>query len=102
VFDAVGGQTLARSWAVLGPGGRLVTIATDSERAKDERTKQAFFIVEPNREQLRLIAEQLDSGQLRPVVESVLPFDQAGWAYTRPPAERRGCGKTVVAVIPPN
>jgi NADPH:quinone reductase-like Zn-dependent oxidoreductase len=85
-----------------GPGGRLVTIATESEWTKDERTKQAFLIVEPNREQLRLIAEQLDSGQLRPVVESVLPFDQAGWAYTRPAAERRGCGKTVVAVIPPN
>jgi catalase len=37
----------------------------------------------------------------RPVVESVVPFDRAGWAYTRPAAERRGCGKTVVAVVPP-
>jgi NADPH:quinone reductase-like Zn-dependent oxidoreductase len=102
VFDAVGGQTLTRSWAVLGPGGRLVTIAADSEGASDERTKQAFFIVEPKQDQLRVIAEQLDAGRLRPVVESVVPFAQAGWAYTRPPTERRGCGKAVIAVIPPD
>jgi NADPH:quinone reductase-like Zn-dependent oxidoreductase len=51
-------------------------------------------------DQLRVIAEELDLGRLRPVVESVVPFDQAGAAYTRPPEERRGCGETVVAVIP--
>jgi NADPH:quinone reductase-like Zn-dependent oxidoreductase len=101
VFDAVGGQTLARSWTVLGPGGRLVTIAADSEWTTDERTKQAFFIVEPDREQLGAIAGQLDAGRLLPVVESVVPFNRAAWAYTRPPAERRGRGKTVLAVIPP-
>src|SRR5262249_38830765 len=68
VFDGVGGQALARSWAVLNPRGRLVTIAADSEGASDERTRQAFFIVEPNHQQLSVIAEQLDSGQLRPIV----------------------------------
>jgi len=102
VLDAVGGQTLARSWGVLVPGGRLVTVATDSEGVSDEGTKQAFFIVEPNQEQLRVIGEQLDSGRLRPVVESVVSFDRAGWVYTRPPAERRGCGKAVLAVIAPS
>src|SRR5262245_24317342 len=100
VLDAVGGQTLARSWAVLGAGGRLVTIAADSEGAGDERTKRAFFIVEPDSAQLRAVADQLDAGRLRPVVESVVPFDRAGWAYTRPATERRGCGKTVLAVVP--
>src|SRR3954447_22235619 len=49
VFDAVGGDTLRRSWGVLKENGRLVTIAADSETAADERTKRAFFIVEPNR-----------------------------------------------------
>ena len=100
IFDAVGGQTLARSWAVLNPGGRLVTIAADSEGAGDERTKRAFFIVEPDAAQLRAITDQLDAGRLRPGVESVVPFDRAGWAYTRSAAERRGCGKTVLAVVP--
>ena len=102
VLDAVGGETRARSWSVLRPGGRLVTIAADSENASDERTRQAFFIVEPDRAQLQAIAELLDTGRLRPVVESVIPFDQAAWAYSRPSSERKGCGKTVLGVLPPS
>ena len=47
VFDAVGGSTLQRSWGVLGPGGRLVTIVSTVKSADDERTKQALFFVEP-------------------------------------------------------
>ncbi len=27
VFDTVGGETLERSWSVLKPGGRMVTVA---------------------------------------------------------------------------
>jgi NADPH:quinone reductase-like Zn-dependent oxidoreductase len=53
VFDAVGGETLDRSWAVLKPGGRMVTIAADSEGTKDQRVKDAFFIVEPSQKQER-------------------------------------------------
>jgi NADPH:quinone reductase-like Zn-dependent oxidoreductase len=55
VFDTVGGETLQRSWGVLKPGGRMITIAADSEATTDDRVKQAFFIVEPNREQLSRI-----------------------------------------------
>src|SRR5215510_10216202 len=48
VFDTVGGDTLQRSWGVLKPGGRMITIAADSETTTDNRVKQAFFIVEPH------------------------------------------------------
>ena len=51
VFDTVGGDTLQRSWGVLKPGGRMITIAADSETTTDNRVKQAFLIVEPNHEQ---------------------------------------------------
>jgi NADPH:quinone reductase-like Zn-dependent oxidoreductase len=101
VFDAVGGSTLQRSWAVLRPGGRLVTVAASAEGTADERTKQAFFIVEPRQEQLAEIARLLSSGQLRAVVESVVPFAEADRAYALQPGQRRGCGKTVVTVVPP-
>src|SRR5262245_57956580 len=37
VFDAVGGETLDRSWSVLGDGGRLVTIAATAEQSTDLR-----------------------------------------------------------------
>jgi NADPH:quinone reductase-like Zn-dependent oxidoreductase len=101
VFDGVGGETLQRSWKVLGPGGRLVTIAASSEGTSDERTKQAFFIVEPDGKQLAEVAKLLDTGRLQPVVDTIVPFDQASAAYTRQALPRRGCGKVVVTVLPP-
>jgi NADPH:quinone reductase-like Zn-dependent oxidoreductase len=101
VFDAVGGSTLQRSWNVLGPSGRLVTIVSTVESADDERTKRAFFIVEPNREQLGDIAAMLDAGQLRPVISAVVPFAQAAAAYPRDPMSNRRPGKIVITLIPP-
>ena len=102
VFDAVGGSTLQRSWGVLGPGGRLVTIVSTVKSAEDERTKQALFYVEPNRRQLCDIGAMLDAGQLRPVVSAVVPFAQAPTAYAREPTRDRPPGKTVVTLIPPS
>jgi NADPH:quinone reductase-like Zn-dependent oxidoreductase len=98
VFDTVGGETLQRSWGVLKPGGRMITIAADSETTTDDRVKQAFFIVEPNHEQLLRIGDLLESGDLHPVVDSVLPLTQASAAYTGEVRERRGRGKLVVTV----
>jgi NADPH:quinone reductase-like Zn-dependent oxidoreductase len=102
VFDGVGGSTLQRSWDVLGPGGRLVTIVSTVKSADDERTKRALFIVEPNRQQLCDIAAMLDAGQLQPRVSAVVPFAQAAMAYARGPMRNRRPGKTVVTLIPPS
>ncbi len=101
VFDGVGGSTLQRSWDVLGSGGRLVTIVETVESA-DERTKRAYFIVEPNQQQLCDIAAMLDTGQLQPIVNAVIPFAQAAMAYSREAMRHRGPGKTVITLIPPS
>src|SRR3984957_4370166 len=79
VFDTVGGDTLFRSWGVLKPNGRMVTIAAGNEATRDERTKQAFFIVEPNQQQLVEIGRLLDAGDLRPVVDTLVRFSRAWW-----------------------
>lgn len=100
VFDTVGGETLQRSWSVLRPGGRMITIAADSETTTDDRVKQAFFIVEPNHEQLTQIGDLLDTGELHAVVDAVLPLTQATAAYVGEVKQRRGRGKLVVAVAP--
>ena len=39
----------------------MVTIAADSEETKDERLEKAFFVVEPNQEELAEIARLLDA-----------------------------------------
>jgi NADPH:quinone reductase-like Zn-dependent oxidoreductase len=88
VFDTVGGETLARSWDVLRPGGRLVTVASSGEGTADERTRGAFFIVEANRPQLSEVARLIDGGALRPVVDGVFPIAEARAAYAHKP--RRG------------
>jgi NADPH:quinone reductase-like Zn-dependent oxidoreductase len=98
VFDSVGGETLQRSWGVLKPSGRMITIAADSETTTDNRVKQAFFIVEPNHEQLIRIGDLLESGDLHPVVDAVLPLTQASAAYTGEVREKQGRGKLVVPV----
>jgi NADPH:quinone reductase-like Zn-dependent oxidoreductase len=98
VFDAVGGETLRRSWAVLKSGGRLVTVATDSEGPVDERTKQAFFIVEPNRTQLIEIGILLDGGVIQAVVDCVVPIEQASEAYAGR-LKQNGREKVVIAIV---
>lgn len=96
VFDTVGGETLERSWSVLKPGGRMITIAATSETTSDERAQRAFFIVEPNREQLTRIGALLEAGDLHPVVDAVVPFSDAPAAYAGGAQRRHGRGKLVV------
>lgn len=81
IFDTVGGETLERSWNLLGPDGRLVTIAADAESSNDPRVKKAFFIVEANGEQLAYVAELFDSGVLKAFVKAEVPFENADRAY---------------------
>jgi NADPH:quinone reductase-like Zn-dependent oxidoreductase len=99
VFDTVGGDTLERSWAVLKPSGRMVTIAADSEGTADQRVKHAFFIVEPNQEQLVEIAKQHDAGQLKAFVKNVVPLNDASDAYSGAVASKGGHGKIVISVM---
>jgi NADPH:quinone reductase-like Zn-dependent oxidoreductase len=94
VFDTVGGETLEKSWDVLKPGGRLVTVADPGVTA-DERSRAAYFIVEPNRTQLAEIARLIDMDALRPVVGAVFPLAEARQAYQHKPNH----GKVVLRVV---
>jgi len=47
IFDTVGRDTLDRSWSVLKPGGRMVTIAAGAEGQRDQRVKEAFLSLHP-------------------------------------------------------
>jgi NADPH:quinone reductase-like Zn-dependent oxidoreductase len=94
VFDTVGGDTLAQSWGVLRPGGRMVTIAADAEHTREQRVKDAFFIVEPNREQLTRISRMIDAGELRVFVGAAFPLQEASQAYAHKPVR----GKNVLVI----
>jgi NADPH:quinone reductase-like Zn-dependent oxidoreductase len=98
VFDVVGGETLERSWSVLKPGGRMITIAAHIEHTTDQRAKDAFFIVEPNQEQLVEIGKELDSGHLKAFVKTTVPLNEASAAYSGAVTHTSGYGKIVIAV----
>jgi NADPH:quinone reductase-like Zn-dependent oxidoreductase len=94
VFDGVGGETLERSWNVLKPGGKLVTIVS-VRQASDERSQAAFFIVKPSKTQLDDVARLIDVGTLRPIIGKVFDLANGRQAYQfRPPH-----GKVVLKVI---
>ena len=94
VLDTVGGDTRDRSWGVLRKGGRLVTIAADAERLKQQRVRDAFFIVEPNRNQLIEISRLIDTGVVRPVVGAVFAMENFRQAYKQKPVH----GKIVLRI----
>jgi NADPH:quinone reductase-like Zn-dependent oxidoreductase len=94
VLDTVGGNTRDRSWGVLRKGGRLITIAADAEGSKEQRVRDAFFIVEPNRHQLVNIAHLIDTGALRPVVGAVFSMENFRQAYEQKPVH----GKNVLRI----
>jgi NADPH:quinone reductase-like Zn-dependent oxidoreductase len=94
VFDTVGGDTLRRSWSALKPGGRLITIAASEEDSLDQRTREAFFIVEPRRSELEKIASLIVAGTIRAIVGAEFPLANAITAYQTKPVR----GKVVVRV----
>jgi NADPH:quinone reductase-like Zn-dependent oxidoreductase len=100
VVDTVGGKTLEKSWAMLKDSGRMVTIATESEGTGDQRTKDAFFIVEPKSDQLFKIAQRLDKGSLMCFVNASVSFENGASAFEGHVKGRRGFGKVVISVLP--
>jgi NADPH:quinone reductase-like Zn-dependent oxidoreductase len=82
VFDTIGGEVLARSPALLRPGGTLVMIKADAPRpaGRDDITT-VVFIQESSRVQLAELARLVDEGQLRPQVGPVYPLAQAAQGY---------------------
>ena len=85
VLDTIGGDTMERSWSVLKKGGLLVSVFSppSQEQAKAHGVRAVFFIVEPDRTELIQIGNLIDSGHLRPVIETVYPLSEAPQAFER-------------------
>ncbi|MEP6478730.1 MAG: NADP-dependent oxidoreductase [Rhodoglobus sp.] len=100
VFDTVGGDVIDRSRAVLGKGGRLVLVSSEpaADWAGDSGATAAYFIVEPNREQLVQITELVDSGVLKPSAVEPFPLADAQAAFEKS-LDRNNHGKVVFTVI---
>jgi NADPH:quinone reductase-like Zn-dependent oxidoreductase len=82
VFDTIGGDVLARSPALLRPGGTLVVIKADGP-VPGERgdITTVVFVQESSRAQLTELARLVDDGHLRPRVGPVFPLAEAAQGY---------------------
>jgi NADPH:quinone reductase-like Zn-dependent oxidoreductase len=101
VLDTIGGEVLDRSWAVLRPGGTLVTIAGQPDPAVAEArgVRGIFVMTAPNGgAQLTEIAGLIDAGSVQPVVSTILPLVQARQGHA---LSERGHtrGKIVLRVV---
>jgi NADPH:quinone reductase-like Zn-dependent oxidoreductase len=94
VLDTIGGEVSTRSLAVLKPSGVLACIVSDG-RHEDERMKPVN--IAPDSAQLTQIANLIDKGEIRPVIDTVLPLDQAAEGL-RLNETRHGRGKIVLTV----
>ncbi len=83
VLDTVGGETLDRSFAVLKPGGSLISVVSEpsEEKAALHGIRAAFFIVAVTTEGLTRIADLFNKGQLVTQVGEVLPLAEARLAH---------------------
>jgi NADPH:quinone reductase-like Zn-dependent oxidoreductase len=95
VFDTVGGDVLARSAAVVRPGGALVSIHTPPPAVPGGRA--VYFIVEPDRAQLAELADRVRTGRLRPLVRATYALPDTRQAFL---AKHGGIpGKVVLVVV---
>lgn len=124
-FDLIGGDTLNASFAVVKPGGTVVSVAALPEpltatkdlgrgpalaalfwlvsfglRAKARRHGVAyrFLFMHPSGPELAELAALVDAGKLEPILDRVVPFDQIADAFIHLESGRAK-GKIVVRMV---
>ena len=126
VLDALGGANLEKSLTVLKAGGLAIGVAGPPDagfakqagapsfmgvvmnalsrkvrkQAKALGVRYEFFFMEASGNQLRELADLYDSGQLRPVIDRIFPFDQTLEAMAHVEQGRTKAGKVVVSMAP--
>lgn len=100
VLDLVGGEAQDRSFAVLKPGGVLVSAVStpDQQKAARHGVRALFFLVEVTSRRLADIATLIEAGELRTHVGEVLPLDDARLAHEMLAGTPHKRGKIVLTV----
>jgi NADPH:quinone reductase-like Zn-dependent oxidoreductase len=102
VFDAVRGDTLARSYGVVKKGGSIVSITGQPDQAECERRgiRGVSLMAHPDAKVLEELAQLIDAKKIKPVVSQVFPLAEAAKAHEQI-ATTHTRGKIVLKVANP-
>ncbi|GGA45976.1 NADP-dependent oxidoreductase [Paenibacillus physcomitrellae] len=107
VFDTLGGEALEKSFHILKPGGKIVSIsgmpngrfgkeaklgwmkttilsiASRKIKAQEKRsqTEYHFLFMKPSGEQLKVLKEFIEGGLIKPIIDKVYHLEDAGQAF---------------------
>ena len=101
VLDTIGGDTQARSILLLNPGGRLFSVVATPDEASLAAVGATggTFMVQPSSEDLGRIAQLIDDGTVRVLIDSMFPLSETRAAHTKSQTGRVK-GKIVLEVVP--
>jgi NADPH:quinone reductase-like Zn-dependent oxidoreductase len=90
VLDCVGGETLEKCWGLVKKGGWLCSITVNpwscqeqEQKGRELGVRTSFFIFKGDGKQQGAMAELVEKGKLRVIVEEVFPFEKAKEAFLK-------------------
>ncbi|AXO94090.1 NADP-dependent oxidoreductase [Bacillus anthracis] len=121
VFDTIGGTTLEKSFNIIKSGGNIVSVSgmPNAQFGKEfgsgffktllfslaskkltalekkHNARYSFLFMKPSGDQLRTIANYIEAGKIKPVIDRVFPFEDAQKAMEYSEAGRAK-GKIIV------
>jgi NADPH:quinone reductase-like Zn-dependent oxidoreductase len=100
VLDTIGGEIQGRSFAVLKPGGVLVSAVSEPNPQLAARfgVNALFFLVDVSSQRLERIAALIAAGELKPRVGEVMPLASARVAHEMLAGRSHKPGKIVLTV----
>ncbi len=80
VLDTLGGKVLEKSYGVLKPGGRLLSLVSqpDEALAKAQNITASYVNVTTKHDELDIIGKLVSEGSIKPVPTTLLPFTLEG------------------------
>jgi NADPH:quinone reductase-like Zn-dependent oxidoreductase len=100
VLDLVGGETRKRSFAVVKPGGIVVSAVSNEPPGPNvpSDVRSIFFLVEVTTQRLERLTALFDSGKLQPGVGTVLTLDKIREAHEMLAGAPHKTGKIVLKI----
>lgn len=101
VFDTVGGETTAKSYTILKPGGALVSMAAQPDDALVRQYQVTFTsqFTQVTTKRLNAVSALVGDGVIKPIIDKVFPLERAAEAleYQKTGQPR---GKVVLQIKP--